>query len=121
LEELNMLRCFLQGLGETFPWVAIVMALQDDADGICAIALEQIADKGEVAEGLAHFLAPLIDHAGMHPEAREWLLAGEVFRLGNLTGVVWEGKVSPTTVNVELWTEVVHRHGATFDMPTGTP
>src|SRR5689334_12125916 len=56
LEKLDFLRCFLQILGETLPRMAVMMALQDNTNGICAVALEQVTDKGEVAEGLAHFL-----------------------------------------------------------------
>src|SRR5947209_19584620 len=77
LEEFNLLRCFLQILGETLPWMAVMMALQDNTNGICAVVLEQVTNKGKVAEGFTHFLTALVDHAGMRPEARAWLLAGE--------------------------------------------
>src|SRR5438132_3466019 len=61
-----------------------------------------------------------MDHAGMHPEAGEGSFLGEMFGLGDFTGVVREGEVGPTTMNVELGTEIAHGHGTTFDMPAGT-
>src|SRR5947208_15970117 len=69
LEKLNLLRGFLQILRETLPRVTVMMALQDNTNGICAVALEQVTDKGEVAKGFTHFLTTLVDHARMRPEA----------------------------------------------------
>src|SRR5258708_36298644 len=60
----------------------------------------------------------------MHPEARERRLPCKVLGLRNFTRVVREREVSPTTMNVYLWTEVMYRHRAALDMPartTGTP
>src|SRR5438309_5065516 len=56
----------------------------------------------------------------MHPEARKRRLLGEVFRLRDLAGVVREGKVHASTVNVDLRSQVAHGHRAALDMPAGT-
>src|SRR5260370_14685557 len=60
----------------------------------------------------------------MHPEARERRFPCKVLGLRNFTRVVREREVSPATMNVYLWAEVMYRHRAALDMPartTGTP
>src|SRR5581483_627264 len=40
--------------------------------------------------------------------------------LSDFAGVVWEGKIGTTTVDINLRAEVAHGHGAALNMPTGT-
>src|SRR6516165_11160848 len=55
----------------------------------------------------------------MHPETRERRFPCKVFRLRNLTCVMRKCEVCATTMDVDLWAKVSHRHRATLDMPAG--
>src|SRR5260221_1313061 len=59
-------------------------------------------------------------HACMHPEARERRFPCKMLGLRNSPRVVRERKVSPATMNVYLWAEVMYRHRAALDMPART-
>src|SRR5205085_8596821 len=100
LEELNRLRSYLQVVWETLPWIAIVVIQQRDANGIRAVVFEQVTDKRQVAQRFAHLLAFLVYHACMHPDARKRRYLREMFGLGDFAGVMREGKVKDTTVNI---------------------
>src|SRR5260370_2554572 len=56
----------------------------------------------------------------MHPEARERRFSCKMLGLRNFTRVVREREVSPATMNVYLWAEVMYRHRAALDMPART-
>src|SRR6266516_1468975 len=81
------------------------------------IILQQITHQCQVAQRLAHLLAFLIDHPGMHPETSEGRFPREVFRLRNLAGMMWKGQVSTTTMNIQLLTKIAHRHCTALNMP----
>src|SRR5262249_4385444 len=80
-------------------------------------ALQRLAHVDEVAERLAHLVALVADHSGVHPGAGERRLAGQRLRLRALRLVVTEDEVAPATVNVDLRPEVVRRHHRALDVP----
>src|SRR5205823_5414891 len=81
---------------------------------------EQVTDEGQIAQRLAHFFAFLVYHSGMHPGTRKWRYLCKMFGLCNLTGVMREGKVNTSAVNVQLLAKVAHCHRAALDMPAWT-
>src|SRR5438445_601118 len=66
------------------------------------IILQQITHQCQVAQRLAHLLAFLIDHPGMHPETSEGRFTREVFRLRNLACMMWKDQVSKSLGNLTL-------------------
>src|SRR5713226_3307622 len=102
LEEGNRFGGDLQVFGETFPWVAVVVVLQRNADGIGAVRFEQIADKRQVAKRFARLFAVLVYHAGMYPDARKWDFACEMFGLRDLAGMMRESQVCAAAMNIDL-------------------
>ena len=73
---------------------------QGDANGIGAVAFEQVANQRQVAQRFAHLFAILVYHAGMHPEARKGGFAAEVFRLRDFAGMVRESQIRAAAVYV---------------------
>src|SRR5579875_1424183 len=55
----------------------------------------------------------------MHPDAHERSETSKMLGLGNLAGVMRECKVGTAAMNIELRPQVLHGHGAAFDMPAG--
>src|SRR5260370_19460015 len=120
LQARDQLCSHVQVLGETLPRAAIEMAQQRYPDGIGAIVLEQIAHQRQVAQGFTHLLTILVYHPRMHPETREWSFPCKVFGLRNLAGMMGEGQIFTSTVNVQLWAEVAHRHRTALNVPAGS-
>src|SRR5258708_27796252 len=56
----------------------------------------------------------------MHPGAHERNDACEMLGLRNLAGMVRECEVLAPSMNIQLWAEVAHGHGAAFNMPAGS-
>src|SRR6266567_4573614 len=54
----------------------------------------------------------------MHPGAHERNDAREMLGLRDLAGMVRECEVLAPAMNIQLWAEVAHGHGAAFNMPT---
>src|SRR6266700_7421 len=119
LQARDQLCRHLQVLGETLPRAAIEMAQQRYPYGISAVVLEQIAHQRQVAQGFTHLLTILVYHPRVHPETREWSFPCKVFGLRNLAGVMGEGQIFTSTVNVQLWAEVAHRHRTALNVPAG--
>src|SRR3981081_2998676 len=54
----------------------------------------------------------------MHPIVHK-LMAREALALGDFIFVVWKNIVYAPSVNIELLTEILHRHSTALDMPAG--
>src|SRR5713226_7390177 len=120
LQARNQLCRHLQVLGETLPRAAIEVAQQRYPDGVSAVVLEQIAHQRQIAQGFTHLLTILVYHPRVHPETREWSFPCKVFGLRNLAGMMGEGQIFTSTVDVQLRAEVAHRHRAALNVPAGS-
>ena len=72
-------------------------------------ALQQGPDRGEVAEGFAHLLAPHIDHAVVQPDPGQVRTGGR-FRLGDLVFMVGKHQVGTPEVDVDRVAEFFAHH-----------
>src|SRR5712692_6522727 len=120
LQARDQLCRHLQVLGETLPRAAIEVAQQRYPDGIGAVVLEQIAHQRQVAQGFTHLLTILVYHPRVHPETSEWSFPCKVFGLRNLAGMMGEGEIFTSTVDVELRAEVAQRHRTALHVPAGS-
>src|SRR4051812_26206384 len=86
---------------------------------------QEIADRHDIAERLRHFLVldaailcarMNLEHAVMHPEARE-LFAGQTLSLRDLILVVREHQVVATAMDVDLRAQLLEVHRRALDMP----
>ena len=79
--------------------------------------VEQVGERGVVAQRLGHLLAADLDHAVMDPVPGE--RPAPTDRLGALVLVVREGEVDPTAVQIEPVAQKIERHHGALDVPPG--
>src|SRR5438067_7509040 len=99
------------------PWLAIVMAEQQDPDAVGVIARQQVTDEDEVAERLAHLLALVTEHADVHPDASERPHPRRGLRLRDLAVVVRIDQIGAAAMDIDLWAQMLQRHRRALDMP----
>src|SRR5660398_275659 len=71
----------------------------------------------DIADTLGHLLIADIEHAVMHPEANKWTSQG-TFCLGHFVLVMREYQISPPTMYVKSFPQVLQAHGGTLYMPS---
>ena len=82
------------------------------------VAVEDLADGEEVAQGLGHLLLVDAHEAVVHPDLDEGL-AGRALGLGDLVLMVGKLEVRATAMDVEVIAQSAGGHGGAFDMPAG--
>jgi len=78
---------------------------------------KQITDGNEVAERFGHFLPFDLQVAIVHPQLRHLVGAVRAARLGDFILMVREYEIDPAAMNIKGLTQMLRRHGRTFDMP----
>ena len=98
---------------------AIARLQHEQAQRSTGMLLQNLGQRKEVAERLAHLLAIDQKHARMHPGVGKSLVpsAGS---LSALVLMVREGEVGSATVNVDRHTQITVHHGGALGMPAGT-
>ncbi len=99
----------------------IVSAQQHPAHLAAGIsALQDVAQRMEIAGGFGHLFAVHDQVSAVQPVAHEGFPVGG-FALSNLVVVMREHVVDPAGMNIEAGAEILHAHGAAFDVPAGAP
>ena len=81
-------------------------------------AHEELFERDEIAQRLAHLLPVDGNHVVVHPVFHHRLvLTGHSLR--DLTLMMWEYQVHASTMNVKFLTQILAAHGSTFTMPSG--
>ena len=91
----------------------------EDAHAVRAVLLQALADRDDVAEGLAHLLFAQCQPAVVYPVLHERADTCVALALGNLVFVVGEDQVLTAAVDVELRAQIAVGHGRALDMPAG--
>ena len=98
-EGLDLRRRLLHRLVGEVDRLAPVRGQEEEEHRLAAPLLEDVAQRGDVAERLRHLLAGELEHPVVHPDARE--LAAARARLRELVLVVREDEVEPAAVDLE--------------------
>ena len=72
----------------------------------------------KVSKRFAHLFSIDVDEAVVKPMMDNGGVTSVAFTLTNFRLVMRESQIMTAAVNVELFTEVIHRHGRTLDVPT---
>ena len=91
---------------------------EEEAQGVGRVLFEGLAQRDDVAQGLAHLLVAQFDHTVVHPELRHRRIAGARLGLGDLVFVVRKDEILSAAVDVDVLSEVLRRHGAALDVPS---
>src|SRR5207237_1596964 len=95
--------------------LAVVGVEDQQPQGARVVALEHLAERGEVAQRLRHLLTTDLDHAVVDPCAREQL--SRATGLGTFVFVVREYEIVAPTVDIEVRAEQLQGHRDALDVP----
>src|SRR5439155_18432999 len=102
------------------PVRSVVLAEEEPPHGLRGVSLEELLDRDQIAERLAHLLAVEPDVPRVHPVTDERFV-GDRLGLRELALVMREYEVDTAAVDVEWLAEKASRHGRAFDMPARPP
>ena len=97
-----------------------VMALQAEqtvSHGIIALLLQQ-GDSEEIALGFTHLTGLIIEVHNMEPVVAP-LVTDKGLGLCNLVGMVRECIINTAAVDIQIFTQVLHRNAGALNVPTG--
>src|SRR5437879_5532443 len=83
---------------------------------------EQITEREEISERLAHLFAFDQQMGRVEPifdEALAGRLHGRAFALRDLILMMWKGQVLTAEMQIETWPKNLHAHGTALDVPAG--
>ena len=79
---------------------------------------QNVADGPKIPEGFAHLFTVDVDETVVEPVMDNRRMPGVTLTLTDLGFVMRETEVVATAVDVELFSEVVHRHGRALNVPS---